>query len=297
MKLFLCALFLLGSFNSFSQDTTKEKWHSSTFININTIRSTGYILTKKDSLNFVIEGEDTLIAVDKKYLKNLKTVNTRKVSVKYEPKDSLFLETYKNIVFGKNKNAKSTLKIWKDDVKIYFDPSVPELHQKSLMNFAEGISNEIDSLTIRKVDTKKDSNYFIYYLNDKSDKDFEPKIVNKNGGYHVTWNSKQQITSASLKINAIIVKSSEYQIANLKFNLVRTLGYFGEDASLECNSYFSNCPVIRSLIPLDLELLKYHYSYGVYKGTTRDNFEKMHRKMRSTLRQHPNAELYIDHTL
>ena len=226
----------------------------------------------------MIEGKDTLVEVDQEFLKNLRSENTNTVRVKYERKDSLFLETYKNIVFGKDGNSKSTLKVWKDDIKIYFDPSVPKLHQEALMDFAEGISSGIDSLNIRKVSSKEASNYLVYYLNDKDDTDFEPRITNENAGYYVSWNRRQQISSASLKVNTQNVKTREYQIANLKFNFVRTLGYFRDNASVECKSYFSKCPVIRSLTGLDMEILKYHYSYGICKGTNRKDFENIHEK-------------------
>ncbi len=148
------------------------------------------------------------------------------------------------MVFGKKTNSKSTLKIWKDDVQIYFDPSVPKLHSIALMDFAEGLSAAVDSLNIIRVDSKENSNFLVYYLNSENDEDFEPRITKNTSGFYVTWNGKQQLTQGIIKVNTENVKEEKFQIANLKFNFFRSLGYFGESNSRECRSYFSTCPVI-----------------------------------------------------
>ncbi len=46
-----------------------------------------------------------------------------------------------------------------------------------------------------------------------------------------------------------------------------------------------------------MEILKYHYGYGICKGTNRKDFEKTHANMKEHLKTHPNSELYIVHTL
>ncbi|MCF4101244.1 hypothetical protein L1I30_06175 [Gillisia sp. M10.2A] len=297
MRYIILIFILLFGFNMFSQDTSAVNGISKTYINIKTYKEKGETLTKQDSLNFMIEGKDTLVLVTQEFIKQLRKGNGKEVRVKYEPKDSTFLETYKNIVFGKKDNSKSTLKIWKDKIRIYFDASVPKKHTIALMDFAEGLSAAVDSLNIKQVDTREESNYLVYYINNENDEDFEPRINNENSGYYVSWNGKQQLTQASLKVNTLNIKSGTYQIAHLKFNFFRTLGYFGDNVSLTCQSYLSKCPVIRSLTPIDMEVLKYHYTYGICKGTNREDFEAIHTNMKKTLKTHPNAQLFIVHTL
>lgn len=103
----------------------------------------GNTVTKKDSLNFIYRNNDTLVLMPSDY-------SFARISVEYEPKDSLFLEIYKDIVY--NNNSKATMKLWKNDIKIFFDSSVPKKHSRELMNFADEISSGIDSLNILKVD-------------------------------------------------------------------------------------------------------------------------------------------------
>lgn len=295
MKFYLSLFLILYGYNGFSQDSTKTSSITKSFVKINDYRKLGHVLTSKDSSNLIVDGLDTLVQVNTEFLQKMHPEKGKSFKVRYEPRDSIFLETYKNIVFGKNENPTSTLKIWKDDIKIYFDQSVPDSHQKILMDFAEEVATEIDSLRIINVTSKDDSNYLVYYMNNNHDEDFEPRISKKSDGFFLKWNRKQQLVEASLKINTMEIKNQDYQIANLKFNFIRTLGYFGEDTTLQCESYFSTCPVIRNLTTLDMEILKYHYSYGICKGTNREDFEDLHRKMKETLGKHPNAKLFVVH--
>lgn len=296
MRYILYVLLILFSFKGFSQDTSTVRKVVATYVDLKTYKEKGEPLTKQDSLDFMIRGKDTLVLVPREFIQKLRDGDGTEVRVKYEPKDSVFLETYKSIVFGKKENSKATLKVWKDDIKIYFDSTVPKLHRDALMNFAEGLSAAVDSLNIKMVDVKEDSNYLVYYINKENDEDLEPRITNKTSGYYLNWNGKQQLTKAVVKVNTINIKAQNYQIASLKYNFFKTLGYFKDAETLECRAYLSKCPVIRSLTKDDMELLKYHYSYGICKGTNREDFEELHRKMKSTLENDPTAELFIVHT-
>ena len=297
MRQILVVFMFLFCCSGFSQETMAGKKLSRTYINIKTYKEKGAPLTKQDTIDFMIEGKDTLVLVSKEFVEELTAVDSNQVRVPYTPKDSLFLETYKSIVFGTRPNSKATLKVWKDDLKIYFDKSVPKSHTIALMDFAEGLSSAVDSLNITQVSTREESNYLVYYLNDENDEDFEPRIDKKTSGYYVTWNGKQQLIKAVIKVNAENVKSQNLQIASLKFNFFRTLGYFGESSEFECRSYLSKCPVIRSLTHEDMDILKYHYNYGICKGTNREDFEDIHANMKKTLKTHPNSKLFIVHTL
>ena len=297
MRAILLGFLILFTTQLYSQDTLAIKRTSRIYINIKTFQEKEIALTRKDSADFMFQGQDTLVLVSKEFAEDLLKLEENQVKVKYEPKDDEFLEKYKKVVFGNEDNTKTTLKIWKEDVKIYFDTSVPKLHTVALMDFALGLSTAVDSLTIREVASKEESNYLVYYLNNENDEDFEPRINKTTSGYYLNWNTKQQITKASLKVNTQTIKNERYQIANLKFNFFRSLGYFGESSSRECRSYLSTCPMIRSLTSDDMEILKYHYSYGICKGTGRKEFEQTHARMKEILNTEQRSELYIVHTL
>jgi hypothetical protein len=56
---------------------------------------------------------------------------------------------------------------------------------------------------------------------------------------------------------------------------------------IDCTSYFSYCHLIKKNIwKKDLEILKYHYSYGICKGTNLETFEN-----HSMLKQHLRKEI------
>jgi hypothetical protein len=151
-----------------------------------------------DSIGFKILKRDTLIIV--------KGYEQKGVKVLYEEKDSLFLERYKQLVFNKKyqkkeEKLKPTMKIWKDEVKIYFDKSVSKHNSKKLKEFINYLDKEIDSLHMTFVKDKDKSNYFIYSIGDTNDVNFDTRILGKDG-YYLLWNNKQNIYNCSLKINA-----------------------------------------------------------------------------------------------
>ena len=293
MKYFVFFLILLFTVNASAQDTTVVR----RYVNINYFKESGKELTKQDSLNFRIHGKDTLVLVPEDFQTFAKEGT---VEVKYEPKDSAFLERYKNVVFGnhiKNIRKNQTMKLWKEDVKILFDSSVPQEHKQELLKFASEISSGIDSLNIYEVATREDANYFIYYRNSEDGFDFEPGIVNPPGGYYIHWNEKQQIDRGVLKVNAYHLKSSDAQLDLLKDQFLGSLGHFHDSPVFPCGSYFSRCRADEKMFgEMDKEILKYHYSYGICKGVDLETFEKLHKRMKERLKEDPNAQLFLIHS-
>lgn len=274
---------------SYSQDTIVRN-----YIPISNYKEAGNKITKKDSTNFRFYNRDTLVQVSADYKS---TIDKNKVKVPYEPKDSMFLELYKNVVYNTDSfsGKKLFMRYWKDSVKVYFEPSVPPVHANKLMQFANNISNDIDSLNIKRVDNADDSNYRVYYLNSEHNKDFEPRILGKSG-YYAHWNGRNQIYKTDLKLNTSLIQKDSYKMELLKFHFFRSLGYFQSSKKLACKSYLSACRKPRELTSIDLDLLKYHYSYGVCKGVDLEEFEKLHADFRELKKKHKNIVLEVVHT-
>lgn len=126
-----------------------------------------------DSIGVNIIKSDTLIIIS--------GYEEKGVKVLYEEKDSIFLELYKQLVFNKKyqkkeERLKPRMKIWKDEVKIYFDKSVSKYNSKKLSEFIHYLDKEIDSLKITVVKDKDNSNYFIYSIDDTNDVNLDPRI-------------------------------------------------------------------------------------------------------------------------
>ncbi|SHF86955.1 hypothetical protein SAMN05444483_10341 [Salegentibacter echinorum] len=274
---------------AYSQDTIVKR-----YISLSYYKKSGKPITQKDSANFRYHNGDTLVPVSADFEI---PQGKNKVKVPYEEKDSTFLELYKNVVYGTDQSPKDPMfmRYWKDSVKVYFEPSVPGSQANELMEFGNKISKNIDSLNIKRVFTIDDSNYRIYYLNSEYNTDFEPRIVNKSG-YYVHWNGKNQIYKTDLKINTSQTDNDNYIFELLKFQFFRSLGYFRSSKKLDCRSYLSACRVPRQLTDIDLELLKYHYSYGVCKGVNLEDFEELHNKFSKLRKKHENVILEVVHS-
>lgn len=289
MKYSLYFLCLLFSISGFSQDTI-----SRSYVPLQQYVKLGKPLTRQDTLNFRFRDQDTLVLVAGNFLE---TLYYDKVWVEYEPKDSLFLEIYKDVVYGKPNSAtrnSEIMKYWKEDLKVYFDPSVPKPHQNYLLDFANKIATDIDSLNISRVNTLEESNYHIYYLTDDHNIDHDPRIKDNPGGYYVSWKN-HQIYNGALKINTNYAVKDDHQLQLLTHYFIGSLGYFKSSDNLECESYLSSCSNYRKLTQMDLEILKYHYSYGICKNVNIEDFEKMHKEMQNSLLEDPNAKLYVIH--
>ncbi len=67
MRQVLFGIIFLLCCNVFSQDTIPGKRLSRTYINIKTYKEKGDPLTKQDTINFMIEGNDTLVLCNKRF--------------------------------------------------------------------------------------------------------------------------------------------------------------------------------------------------------------------------------------
>ena len=245
-----------------------------------------------DSTGFMIIKGDTLISVS--------GYESKGVEVPYEEKDSIFLDRYKQLVFNNKYQKKEVklvprMKIWKDEIKIYLDKSVSKSNSKELIAFVKYLDKEVDSLKISFVKDKEKSNYFIYAIENLTELNLDLRIKGIDG-YYLQWNNKQNIYNGSLKINNQNNLSKEQIVTNMKINFIRSLGYFYQDYSnSDCTSYFSTCKSDKKEFgKKDLEILKYHYSYGICKGTNIETFEKNHFDAKAALKK-GNTKFYFLH--
>ena len=96
-------------------------------------------------------------------------------------------------------NKTVSLKYWKSEIKIYFTNSIPKKSMKSLLNFAELISNDIDPLKISEVKDIKDSNYIVYQ---ESDYNHSDGLKNSKTDFYISWNGRNIIYKEFIKINS-----------------------------------------------------------------------------------------------
>ncbi|HIB37302.1 hypothetical protein [Mesonia sp.] len=250
------------------------------------------------SLGYQVLNTDTLIKIENKYLEKF-NAKRKRIRVPYEFKDSTFLDIYKNVVYRthltpKEKN-KWRMKLWKDTLKVYFNNAVPKSHKQSLMKFADKVSKKVDSLNIVQVNDINDSNYIIYYIDDKTKIDYELAIENERAGYYIRWDGAW-ITKCRLKINTLSSLGDLEDMVLLKYYFFLSLGYFSYSNQITPKAYLSSSREISKLTEIDLEILKYHYSYGICKGTDLETFEYQHRKMKESLKENPNNKLYFSHS-
>lgn len=254
-------------------------------------------ITKEDSLNFIYKDNDTLILISNKSF--YKPNNS--VKVPYEPKDSIFLETYKDVVYRKSSlkagENKEFMKLWKEPIKIYFDSSLDVFYKETILNAAKYITDNIDSLQISEIKDIDKANYIVYQIDENNTKKLSENIVrNQYIDYYMFW-KKGQIYDVKLEVNLLKYSKLPKEIhANYVLQyFYKTLGRFYSTDKLGCYSMFSKCNKNDKILThLDLEILKYHYSYGICKFTDLETFEENHKKAIEELKK--GNKMYFIHS-
>ncbi|MBT8223278.1 MAG: hypothetical protein KJN96_08940 [Eudoraea sp.] len=273
---------------------------------------------QKDSTAVVLkEQKETLITLNKDSLANkvtkpynaegIKAILENKiyiqdglVQVPYEPKSEAFLDRYMEIVYSKSQYIDSLnthrMRFWKEPVKVYVDTSVPEQYGRALKKFATNLDNLVDSLSIRFVDSPDLSNYLIYHVNDQFSKEFEPNLETSAQGYYVYWKQYYKISQGYLKINTERITNPQMIQSLMKWRFFASLGYFNTQGDLPCEDYLSSCfEGDKKLSDDDIEILKYHYSYGICKGTLISKFKEQHKRAKASLAKNLNNRYFFAH--
>ncbi|WP_431134449.1 hypothetical protein [Psychroserpens mesophilus] len=276
-------IIVLLSLSGFSQKKQKSK-HLRYFPLETFKKNYNHTLTKKDSLNFMIRDKDTLVLITE----NMKSIGT---FVDYAYKDSIFLKHYKKVAFNHKNDSldpTTTMKYWKNDIKLFFAKSVSRKEKKAILKFVKIISNNVDSLNIYEAKNHADSNYQIYY---STDYNYDSNLKNLKGAdYWIYWNGDNQIYKGVVKINTEKYFSESLRIAKIKTLLFRSLGHFELSDEFDCRSYFSNCfSENKQITDFDYELLRYHYCYGICKGTSLNTFEIQHEDIKKILNEDHHA--------
>lgn len=279
MKNVFIIIFISITSFGFSQTPLTNAIPEKSYINLKFYKELfGDSLSSQDTLRFVIRASDTLIPFPENYIK-------KRVSVIYEPKDSIFLEIYKDIVYRKHQNfpieyqKKVKMHYWKKTINIYFDKSVKPNLKNELTQFAEHLSKNVDSLNVKIVDNIKDSNYLIYSYESVNDVKYEERIKGNTNNYYLSWNKNQQIISCKLQLNERLFEKNEDFVNKAKKLFLGSLGHFSYTKLVTKENVFSSYHYNNQLLTsTDLELLKYHYSYGICKGTDLETFEEQHNR-------------------
>lgn len=295
---FISIVFILFNAAGYSQGVPDEMQNRKIkrYIPIKHIRKKGLVLTKQDSLDFHFRDRDTLVLVSPA----LEFYFPEGIRVQIKAQDSIFIEKYKEAVFGsktRRDRNKQSLKIWKNGIHLYFDPSVPKKHQRELLKFAEDLDSQVDSLHITEVRKREDANYLIFYRNSEEDFDLDPRISDAKSGYYLNWTKNKDLTRGSLKINEYAYEDEEEALKDLKMRFFETLGYFRYSERLSCGSLLSTCRGEKELSKEDLEILKYHYSYQNCYGISLKAFESQHKHRRKRFAEYPYIMMYVSHPI
>jgi len=89
-----------------------------------------------------------------------------------------------------------------------------------------------------------------------------------------------------LQINSNSYKNKKDLITASKILFLKSLGHLNLTHLLPKDSYLSaHYSNIKEFSEKDLEILKYHYSYGICKGTDLKTFQEQHFKAKQVLKE------------
>ena len=287
MKVQITFLLVFICMAVFSQEIPEKKSGQTYYLPLKEYKKLGNELTQQDIRDFRFHQGDTLIKMPLDYVPQK---DENKFQLNYEYRKPKFLEIYKEVVF---RNDRQRLRLWEKEIKMFFDPSIPEKHRNAIRYLAQGLSGAVDSLKISEVEKREDANYHLYYTNSKDTVNYEPQLKNTKSGYWVYWDKRNRLERGFIKIDTDSIKNPVYQIANLKYQFFYSLGMFNNSNQFKSNAYLSNSNKIRNLTALDMEILKYHYSNDKPNGVDKKGFEKFHREIQEIHQKDPSAKFYI----
>jgi len=284
--LLFCHLFL--SNNCFSQEHKTDSLIP-TYVSIKYIEEDQRkLLLNYKVKNFIITNHDTLIKIQD-------VKHTKRNVVAYEYKDSTFLSQYKKIAFAHKKDSdssKTSMKYWKDPINIFFSKSVKRRTKKKFMRFAKAITDQVDSLSISEVKKVEKSNFIVYY---NGDYEYESKLSQRNKtDFYMYWRNNK-IYKNAIRIDPNYYFNENLRLYKLKEYFIISLGRFRLSDDLSCENYLSDCySDNKTLTELDLEIIKYHYSYGICKGIDFETFENIHKESKEFFIK-TNSLIYFVH--
>ncbi|GAA0746121.1 hypothetical protein [Gaetbulibacter jejuensis] len=212
--------------------------------------------------------------------------------------DPEFIEHYKDAVFGnketRRKNFKlSHVKLWTSDIKVYFDKSVDKKTKKELSSFFNEISKNSNSLKISVVSKLELSNYLIYYINSKKDKE-HPNIIQQKPITYNLLHSNNKFYSGVLRLNTLSFFSFNDQINSLKVQFFKSLGQFWLINNVPCESILADCySPTKRLTDLDFNILNFHYKNVYDSDVTIFNYERLIEKYSLLKKEHPTQTKFI----
>ena len=277
MKIIITISLLILSCTSIAQEKKVLEDNVRSYIKIRDYEKlTGKRKSEIPIENYKFRNGDTLVLIPNNYkFKN---------SVPYEPKDSTFLEIYKDIVYKKYskdtiRKKKLYMRLWKKPIKIYFSNSVDERYKKIIKRLSNTINKEVDSLKISFVSDLENSNYVVYEINEDNKYKYSKNLPkNKYIDFYNYWN-RSRIYDTKLEINTTKHKNKTVNVNYLIQLFIKSLGHFNTTYKVPCKSIFSKCNSDKKRFRKeDLEILKYHYSYGICKFTGLKIFEENHKK-------------------
>lgn len=239
-------------------------------------------------IKYIVRNGDTLVPYSSSVVENEDLIRT-----KYILKDTTFLNIYKSIAYRATGNYDPQHRFWKNDIIIFFGESVPRKHRRFLMNFIKENLGDVKNLNISKTRKLEDSNFIIYYDGDfEYENKFEGDYSNRIN-YQTNWISNR-IVKSRIKMIPEFFNNEELLLSELLRTFVINLGYFNNSKTLGCRSIFSNCmEPIQKLSAIDLEIIKYHYSYGFCVGMNLGSFMEQDDMAREFYRLNPGRDYFV----
>lgn len=182
-----------------------------------------------------------------------------------------FQNTYNKIAFnpGSYSSDNLVIKKWNQDIKIYFEGDSLDYLKFAMDSLILKITPCINKLRINIVSKLADANYLIRVI-DTSHNYYE------QNGFYMNWTSGSNIYKCTLIIDRKTAFNRVEQLTSLRYNFVRSLGYF---TVVKLDNPINSCMYDQfiDVTDLDCNVLKFHYSDDIRSGMSKKDVKKIFR--------------------
>jgi hypothetical protein len=190
------------------------------------------------------------------------------------------IEYFNELIFGSefgdsNKRSKK----WTKSMKIFVSGKCPGYLDKELNKIIKEINALVDSISLSRVTSKRDSNYIIYFGSGKNYAKIEPNaqpyLKDNLGFLWVYWNSNNEIYKGSMYVDIIRTRNKNTQKHLLREELTQSLGIMNDSYKYPDSIFYQKWTHTTNYLEIDKYVIQLLYNKEIKPNMNKQEINKI----------------------
>lgn len=189
---------------------------------------------------------------------------------------SLFVDVAFNPEFGEQN---SRIKKWAENVRVFIKNPEQTLLVEEFEKIREEINKLTSSVQMERVEDESEANFIIFFSRQNEYARFEPNaksyLAGNFGFFWTYWNSKNEITRASMYVDIFRTKDASCQKHLLREELTQAMGLMNDTDRYESSIFYSRWTCTSTYSKRDEEVLRLFLSKEIKPGMSLGQVKKL----------------------